>query len=120
MAWGYGQAAPKPAPRKRTTARKQRHEAAVKKSVRAQCVERDGYCRVSDSQCGGLSEWAHLGAKKRARTRGMAPELRHTTGGSLMLCTVHHLWYDRGQMQIVPLTLKGADGLLHFRPVVIA
>jgi hypothetical protein len=50
--------------------------------------------------CDGVSEWAHLGDKKRFKTRGQAPEVRHTTAGSLMLCTKHHQDYDAGRMVI--------------------
>ena len=103
------------------------------KSVRAQCVERDGDCRFcewerhphdthSDSleacygeACGDdVPEWAHLGRMKRARTRGMTPELRHTTGGSLMLCRFHHRLYDSGKIAIDVVDDAGADGRLAF------
>jgi hypothetical protein len=91
-------------PRKRVKARKRRHAAKVVKSVRAQCVERDGYCRAGWDRpvalCHGVSEWAHLGDKKRFKTRGQAPEIRHTTAGSLMLCQKHHADYDAGRMAI--------------------
>jgi hypothetical protein len=50
--------------------------------------------------CHGVSEWAHLGDKKRFKTRGQAPEIRHTTAGSLMLCQKHHADYDAGRMAI--------------------
>jgi hypothetical protein len=100
----------KPEPRRRVKARKQRHAAKVAKSVRAQCVERDGWCRVhtdarkagrGSTGCEGWSEWAHLGDKKRFKTRGQSPELRHTTAGSLMLCVQHHADYDEGRMAII-------------------
>jgi hypothetical protein len=106
---------PKPEPRKRVKGRKQRHAAKVVQSVRQQVVERDGYCRAMPGTyptfigdkgralvglCDGVSEWAHLGDKKRFKTRGQAPEVRHTTAGSLMLCTKHHQDYDAGRMVI--------------------
>lgn len=95
----------KPETRKRVKGRKQRRAARVVKSVRAQCVERDGYCRVAaqfmDAKCEGVSEWAHLGDKRRFKTRGRAPESRHTTAGSLMLCTAHHRAYDQRRLAIV-------------------
>lgn len=115
--------------------RKTRAEAKVKKAVRAACVLRDGYCRfnffsplswavtgqcdVTDRKpyphrCVGPSEWAHLGAKKRARTRGMAPEVRHTTAHSAMLCRQAHRDYDAGRLRITALTRRGADGPLKF------
>ena len=93
--------------------RKDRAEATRKRVIRARCVERDGYCRVSPSGtvvgdvieiihvCSGPSQWAHLGEKKRFKTRGQAPEVRHTTAGSLMLCTKHHDDYDEGRLSIV-------------------
>jgi hypothetical protein len=104
----------KPEPRKRVKGRKQRLESRVIKAVRALCVTRDGDCRIAnwednpddwheddlDQWCEGASEWAHLGDKKRFKTRGQAPEIRHTTAGSLMLCTKHHQDYDQGRMTI--------------------
>ena len=120
-----GIACPKPEPRKRVKARRQRQAAKVVKSVRAQCVERDGYCRwarrwftntIYCPACSGPSEWAHFAEKKRYKTRGMSPEVRHTTAGSFMLCRLHHVAYDRTHtLKIVPLTSKGADGPLQFQ-----
>jgi hypothetical protein len=114
----------KPEPRKRVKARKQRHAAKVVKSIRHQCVLRDGSCRLKWQRddwtdmpscalaCSGAPEWAHLGDKKRFKTRGQAPEIRHTTAGSLMLCKKHHQEYDSGRMAIdgddanLPLTFR--------------
>ena len=108
----------KPEPRKRIKGRKDRRESQVKQQVRALCVARDGDCRMAGIPwhvCGGASEWAHLGDKKRARTRGMKPEIRHTTAGSLMLCTTAHDDYDEGRIGILPVShYDGADGLLAF------
>lgn len=118
--------------RKRTKGRKDRAEAKVKKAVRAECVERDGDCRIGDWEnnpndthddaltgdgqmpivCEGRSEWAHLGEKKRFKTRKQAPAVRHTTAGSLMLCHRHHQDYDRGRMVIDG---NDANGVLGFR-----
>ena len=88
------------------------------KAVRAACVLRDGYCRALESclagGCEGPSEWAHLGPWRRARTMGQAPELRHHTQGSLMLCAFHHRLYDAHRLQI-DATVVGADGPLTFR-----
>lgn len=112
-------ACPKPEPLKRTKRRKLRKESEVKMEVRAFCVVRDGDCRLRGRlpwfPCDGVSEWAHLGDKKRARTRGMKPEDRHTSAGSMMLCTVHHRAYDDGRMSYRPLTKQGANGLVVFR-----
>jgi hypothetical protein len=118
---------PKGPTRKAIKAKKGRSEAKVKKSVRQQVYERDGECRIfyfkggSDQgalplrvACDGRGEWAHFDAFKRARTRGQAPTKRHTTGGSLMLCTVHHVAYDRGDLTIRALTPYGCDGPLEF------
>ena len=112
-------------PSKRTAA-KRRAEKKVADVVRAACVERDGYCRLrrefpldyliraSLFTCYGPSEWAHLGDKKRFKTRKMAPHERHTTAGSAMLCATHHRRYDRGELTIQPLSERGADGPLSF------
>lgn len=121
-------------------ARKDRKEAAVKKYVRAQCAERDGDCRICDweNNPGDIhegdeghdslpypddfsvnpSEWAHLNEGTRAKTRGMAPERRHTTVRSLMLCRFHHDRLDgrqRPRIVIDPMTEHGADGSLEIR-----
>jgi hypothetical protein len=115
MAIGYGQACPKPEPRKRVKARKDRAETTVKQRVRAACVARDGDCRLQDAVilglCSGESEWAHMGQKRRARTRGMDPEVRHTTAESLMLCTFHHQAYDAGKFDLLG-TAAGANAAL--------
>lgn len=113
MAIGYGIAAPKGESRKRIKGRRDRKEATVKKSVRSQCVDRDGFCRLMGlGLCEGVSEWAHLGEKKRFKTRGQAPEVRHTTAGSFMACTGHHYSYDAGEIHIEAMTPNGADGLM--------
>jgi len=83
----------KPEPRARTKRRKDQHEAAVIKAVRAACVERDGYCRLFGAglgTCRGESEMAHLPTWRRSATRGQDAEQRHTTVGVVMLCTTHH------------------------------
>lgn len=106
-------------PRKLAKGRKDRAEAKVEKRVRAEVAERDGYCRVPQyflpDPCDGPSEWAHFGDKKRFKTRGMAPELRHTTAGSLKLCRKHHGEYDSGQLVIETMSDYGCDGLLSFK-----
>ncbi len=101
----------KPGPTAKHRAKRRRAEHPVAKSVRAECVERDDYCRLMElSRCEGPSEWAHLGANKRARTRGMAPELRHTKAGSFMACRRHHRRYDAGQIEIGVIPEHGANG----------
>lgn len=107
-------------PRKLAKGRKDRAEAKVEKRVRAEVETRDGHCRFSQSNvmaavCNGPSEWAHFGDKKRFKTRGMVPDARHTTAGSLMLCRKHHSEYDAGRLAIEALTASGCDGLLSFK-----
>ena len=104
------------------TAAKRRAEKKVAAVVRAACVERDGYCRWAlasgtSSFCEGASEWAHFGDSTRAKTRGMKPERRHTTAGSMMLCTKHHDALDgrrHPRLYLDALTAKGADGPVAF------
>lgn len=117
-------ALPKPETRKRSKARKDRHEAAVIAKVRAADVERDGYCiflwRIEELGyagwplgCAGPSELAHLPPWTRAHTRGLPPEARHTTAHTAMLCRQHHAQLDgRQHPRIVVrcLTPDGADG----------
>lgn len=108
----------KPGPVARARAKKRRKEGPVVKAVRAKCVDRDGYCRhgkddeLAGYYCEGYSQWAHFGEKKRFKTRGMAPEERHTTTDSLMLCEACHTDYDHGDLIIVPMTEDGCDGEL--------
>ena len=110
---------PKPEPYKRVKARRRRNESKVKKSVREQVDARDGYCLLGPVRpmsfagyglCEGPSEWAHIGPYRRSKTRGMAPERRHTTTGSAMLCQTHHRAYDAHAFDIQPTTDRGMDG----------
>jgi hypothetical protein len=103
---------PKPTPRKRVKGRKQRAERAVKQSVRAACVERDGGCRAATWTCSGPLEWAHL--VRRSLTRGESPERRHNTATSLMLCRFHHQQEEAGRLKVFALTDEGCDGPLRF------
>jgi hypothetical protein len=119
---------PKGATRKSLKAKAKRLEKTMIALVRTACVLRDMDCRISTGaygmhldqmqsylgQCRGQSEWAHFGAHRRARTRGMAPLDRHTTAGSLMLCRMHHRAYDAGKLKITALTDRGCDGPLEF------
>lgn len=100
----------KAGPTARARAKRRRAEHPVATKVREKCVDRDGFCRLMGlSPCSGQSEWAHLEEKKRARTRGMSPEERHTTTHSAMFCTGHHAAYDAGKI-LIAMTEKGADG----------
>lgn len=123
--------APKPPRRLRVKATPKAERRQIE-AVRAACVERDGYCRfyravannihgdrwsvVSAVEgCDGPSEWAHMHTRRRSKTRGMAPEYRHDTAHSLMLCHTHHQDYDAKRLLITALTRKGANGALRFR-----
>lgn len=117
---------PKPEPRARVKARRKRQEARVKEQVRHDVFVRESFrCRISDTwldtwlvgafgDCDGPLEWAHLGDHRRFKTRGMPPEKRHTTAGSLCMCKRHHGMYDRHQLKIEPMTSRGADGPMTF------
>ncbi len=113
---------------KRAKARAKRQEAAHAKQVRAQCVERDGYCLIATQRrqgaigglawlflerCDGPSEWAHVGQHRRCHTRGQSPEQRHTTSGSAMLCQKHHDAYDRHVFDLKRFEGYGADDHFH-------
>jgi hypothetical protein len=67
--------------------------------------------------CGLRSQWAHLGDKKRFKTRGTGTSGRAATipKSSVMLCERHHQMYDTEHtMTITPLSERGADGPLKF------
>lgn len=111
--------------RKRIRGRKQRAEAKVKRSGRAACVERDGHCRAFlwfddplvnawGNDCRGRSTWAHIRGHRRSQTRGQAPEIRHSTATSMMLCERHHGMEERGEIRVVYLTDRGCDGAVQF------
>ena len=111
----------KPELRTTTKRRKIRHELQTKRAVRERCVTRDGYCRIGKdaddyTDCAGPSEWCHYGMFRRARTRGMEPEDRHTTAGSFMACRAHHRDYDSGKLKITARdVVAGCDGELWIR-----
>ena len=81
-------ACPKGVTRKTLKGRKDRAEAAVKRDVRAACVERDGDCILQRGgandftrgdvldvglyiyDCHGESQWCHAHPKRRSKTRG--------------------------------------------------
>lgn len=105
-------AVPKGELRRLVKGRADRAETKVAQQVRAAVDTRDGDCRLRSigfGPCGGESEWAHLEESKRARTRGMPADVRHSTAGSCKLCTTHHRRYDAG-MRAEYLSRKGADG----------
>lgn len=100
------------------TARRRQAKAAgerrVIQDVRAKVVKRDGYCRLVHMSevglCSGPSEWAHIGRFRRHLTRGMAPEKRHTTEGTAMLCRTHHTAYDAHRFDIETTPDLGMNG----------
>ncbi len=100
---------------KKRKGQKKRAERKVVTSVRAECVKRDGYCRVRRDgflvgDCEGKSEWAHLPSHRRSKTRGQEPERRHTTAGSCMLCQKHHDQLDGRRLPRILVTgLDDAD-----------
>jgi hypothetical protein len=118
-------------PTARYRAKRRRAEGPVKKAVRAECVERDGWCVIKrsgfptdvfapdvDVTCAGQSEWAHMHSRRRSQTRNQAPGVRHDTKHSFMACKRHHDQYDGRQsprLFVTALTDKGADGPLKFR-----
>ncbi len=117
----------KPGPTAKYRASRKRKDDAYALKIRAKVDDRDGYCRLWNDMflrdpyhrgdCDGPSEWAHLGEKTRAKTRGMVPKERHTTADSVKLCKVHHDRLDgrrRPRLTIRALTDKGADGPLEF------
>ena len=113
---------PKPEPWRRVKGRRKRHEAAVRKTVREQTVERDGYCLIASrlpralasllGPCSGDSEWAHIGRQRRCFTRGRAAEDRHTTAGSGQLCQKHHQAYDAHKFDFETDEGFGMDGVI--------
>jgi hypothetical protein len=89
---------------------------------RAHCERRDGFCRIGhwkDSaialfgECYGPSEWNHF--RRRSKSRGEAPEVRHSTEITGMLCERHHDMVDEHEIDFDYLTNKRADGPMKFR-----
>lgn len=90
MAVGFGTACPKPEPRKRTKARKQRAEAKVVRDVRETIVSRDkGSCRV----CGRVGTEAHH-IKKRSQGG------KWTTENIILVCLPCHQFIHDAQMTV--------------------
>ncbi len=101
----------KPGPTAKYRAKRKRADDQWRLMIRARCVVRDGYCKFSGfGGCEGKSEHAHLEEKRRAYTRGMEPEERHTMQGSMMLCAKHHQLYDARKIQIATFQDLGANG----------
>lgn len=113
-------ALPKGATRQRLKGRKDRAEARIKRAVRKECEARDGYClvltRVGLPGCKGRSTWAHFAGHRRSQTRGMAPERRHDTRFSGMLCRKHHAQEESGKYQVVYKSIEYANGPIAWEP----
>jgi hypothetical protein len=124
---------PKPEKKPRTARQRKRNrikvrnrrrklaEAPVIAQVRAECVERDGDCLVLTrigivGECQGESEWAHFAGHRRSQTRGLAPEKRHDSRWSGMLCTFHHQLEESGKWEVVYKTSSYADGPIDWKP----
>lgn len=90
------------------------------RTVRAQVASRDGYCRFlgkAMGPCKGPSQWCHLRGHTRAETRRQDPAVRHTTGGTVMGCELHHDHLDGRRhppIGVTALSSAGADGRLRF------
>lgn len=96
-------------------------EAPVKAKVRAECVERDGPCLVWTriglfGECRGPSVWSHLRGHRRSNTRGMAPEKRHNTMFSAILCSYHDRLEESGRYEVVFHTIDYANGRVSWQP----
>jgi hypothetical protein len=116
---------PKPRPKKDEKKEKRAHAKKVVNEVRAAVKERDkrlssNGCRFPEAAkewwpCFARLEWAHLRSRRRSKTGGQPPEVRHTTAGSCGLCYGHHVPYDAGKYEIRPVDpVLGADGDLEF------
>src|SRR5262245_25370929 len=103
----------------RLRAAKARKDRSYASAVRDEVMARDGFCRYGyvppqdRSDCAGVSEWAHI--EGRYKTRGMKPEKRHSTRGTLMLCSAHHRAHHAKTLVIEAPSPKGCDGRLVFR-----
>jgi hypothetical protein len=116
-----GLAYPKGPTMKRLKGRKARTEAKVKRTVRAACVERDGYCLVQRvpgvfANCKGPSEWAHLAGHRRSQTVGMPATYRHNTAWTAMLCNRHHKLEEDDVFHVIYKTANYADGPVGWEP----
>lgn len=130
----------KPGPTARARRAKAAKDRRLASAVRVEVDKRDGYCRIANWEdnpddwhcgrltgdgfpadgCDGKSEWAHWDERKRFKTRGLPPEERHNTQGTLMLCTKHHDQYDGRRfpkLAITCLTDLGCDGPLRLEIV---
>lgn len=118
-------AQPKGKTRKQIKSARDRREALIIKTVRAACVARDGYCRVTRDMltcealgaCAGASALCHLPPRTRGQTRKMDPEYRHGTPWCVMCCTRHHDMINRRRkpwLIVRCLSDRGLDGPVSF------
>jgi|SRR3990167_5895775 len=107
----------------RKAQQRRREESQVIRGVRQQVAARDGRCRLAGvsemGECAGPGEWAHLAEAKRFKTRKQAPEVRHSTRVTAMLCRDgHHHAHDKGvgrdRLHVEYMTPHGADGRMRF------
>jgi hypothetical protein len=98
-----------------------RKENRLVRQVFAEIEPRDGRCVIQrldyESQllagpCSGPSDPMHLGEWRRAKTRRMAPEVRHTRQTILRGCRGHHRAYDGHDFDLAYERDKGAEGVL--------
>jgi hypothetical protein len=86
--------------------------------VRAEVAVRDGHCRLmwtdAFGPCQGPSTWNHFNDSRRSHTRGLPPEQRHTTAGTMMNCRKHHAHIDENEIAVEEGP-EGANGDLTFR-----
>ena len=89
---------------------------------RAHCERRDGDCRIGYwgdtaialfGECFGTPEWNHF--RRRSKSRGEPPEVRHSVEITGMLCGRHHDMVDEHEIDFDYLTEKRADGPMKFR-----
>lgn len=106
---------------------KRRAEQRIVAQVFKDIEPRDGDCRIRlldyESQqlagpCSGPTDPMHLGEWRRAKTRRMAPEVRHTRKTILRGCRGHHRAYDGHRFDLAYTPASGAEGVLLVVPYV--
>lgn len=89
---------------------------------RAHCERRDGDCRIGYwggsavalfGECFGTPEWNHF--RRRSKSKGEPPEVRHSVEITGMLCGRHHDMVDEHEIDFDYLTETRADGPMKFR-----
>jgi hypothetical protein len=114
---------PIPKPAKRATGKRmrvkpqsarQRADLAYAAKVRKVVAARDEVCRLAGRlpPCSGALAWCHMEGHRRSQTRRMAPQDRHSTAWTVMLCARHAEMEERHQVTSEYLTENGADGMM--------